>query len=99
MSTPIAQPAATAPGAGPSDDLVRAVRRYLESRNYRPGYAVPAGVIALRLHETSGDVHRALQQLDEAGVVSHRPDGSHGSAFYVVARPVPVQSERSARVR
>ncbi|MGW2105025.1 hypothetical protein [Streptomyces sp. NPDC001948] len=78
-----AQPTSAAPGAGPTAGLTGAVYGYLNKQDYRPGQALPAGLIAHRLRVESADVNRALKELATAGVVVHQPNGPHGNAFYL----------------
>lgn len=78
-----AQPTSAAPGAKRSNDLAGAVYGYLTEQDYRPGQALPAGLIAHRLQAEAADVNRALEELAAADVVVHQPNGPHGNAFYL----------------
>jgi DNA-binding FadR family transcriptional regulator len=84
------QPAPTAHGADPLTALVQDVREYLNRQKYRPGQALPTGIIALRLHAKSKDVARALEILAAKSMVTHR-EGPYGPAFYVADSESPLQ--------
>ncbi|MFE3945888.1 GntR family transcriptional regulator [Streptomyces sp. NPDC059118] len=75
--------ASAAPDADPFTALVQAVREYLSQQDYRPGQALPAGLIAHSLDAESADVHQALRALAADGVVVRRPQGPYGDAFYL----------------
>ncbi|MFF3394795.1 hypothetical protein ACFYW1_28150 [Streptomyces sp. NPDC002669] len=82
------QPAPT--NADPLAVLVQDVRDYLRRQGYRPGQALPAGIIALRLSVESEDVAHALEVLAAEGGVVHRA-GPYGPAFYVEDGKSPLQ--------
>ncbi|MGW1411886.1 hypothetical protein [Streptomyces sp. NPDC002403] len=53
-------------------------------QDYRSGYALPPNIIALRLEvKETEDVVRALGELADAGVVTHRLLGPYGPGFYM----------------
>ncbi|MEV1042352.1 hypothetical protein AB0J01_37920 [Streptomyces sp. NPDC050204] len=78
-----AQPTSAAPGAKQSNGLAGDVYGYLTKQDYRPGQALPAGLIAHRLWAEAADVNQALEELAAAGVVVHQPSGPYGNAFYL----------------
>ncbi|MFJ5851195.1 hypothetical protein [Streptomyces sp. NPDC092903] len=67
--------------AAPSD-VFDTVRDYLKRADYRPGQALPAGLIAHRLALTPKDVDLALTQLASSRHLIHKTS-PYGPAFYI----------------
>ncbi|MFE8910904.1 hypothetical protein [Streptomyces globisporus] len=60
------------------------IRHRLACGGYRPGQALPAGLIAHRLKTTTAAVMAALAELADKGDVEYRASGEHGPAYYLL---------------
>ncbi|MFJ1742558.1 hypothetical protein ACIOG4_28275 [Streptomyces microflavus] len=65
------------------DDPVPVIRKRLASGGYRPGQALPTGLIAHRLQTTTEAVKAAMGELVASGEVEYRFAGEHGPGFYL----------------
>lgn len=65
------------------DDPVPVIRQHLASGGYRPGQALPTGLIAHRLQTTTEAVEAAMTQLAASGEVEYRFAGEHGPGYYL----------------
>lgn len=70
----------------PDDPLPVQIRHRLASGGYRPGQALPTGLIAHYLRTTTAAVKAALAELAEEGDVEYRCTGEHGPAYYLPGR-------------
>ncbi|WP_327391430.1 hypothetical protein OG728_38805 (plasmid) [Streptomyces microflavus] len=65
------------------DPLPVRICHRLATGGYRPGQALPTGLIAHYLRTTPAAVKAALAELAERGDVEYRGAGEHGPAYYL----------------
>ncbi|MEW1629754.1 hypothetical protein AB0387_20510 [Streptomyces sp. NPDC089173] len=64
------------------NSLLGQIRRRLSCGGYRPGQALPAGLIAHHLQTSTAAVMAALAELADMGDVEYRAAGEYGPAYY-----------------
>ncbi|XMN04634.1 hypothetical protein ACK8N7_00445 [Streptomyces griseobrunneus] len=67
----------------PDAPLPVQIRHRLATGGYRPGQALPTGLIAHYLRTTPAAVKAALAELAQRGDVEYRGAGEHGPAYYL----------------
>ncbi|MFD4945532.1 GntR family transcriptional regulator [Streptomyces sp. NPDC058409] len=65
-------------------EAIATIRKRILNRIYRPGEALPVGILARQFGLTARQVtHRACRQLIAEGLVHHDSQGPHGPGVYV----------------
>ncbi|MFI5752339.1 GntR family transcriptional regulator [Streptomyces sp. NPDC051644] len=70
-------------------EVIATIRERIQNMIYRPGEALPVGILARQFGLTARQVaHRACRQLIAEGLVHHDNKGPHGPGVYVT-QPAP----------
>ncbi|MFG2631991.1 hypothetical protein [Streptomyces sp. NPDC048473] len=69
-------------------EVIATIRERIRNMVYRPGEALPVGLLAHQDRLTAHQViYRACRQLIDEGLVHHDDQGPHGRGVYVAHRP------------
>ncbi|WP_326681601.1 hypothetical protein [Streptomyces sp. NBC_01237] len=98
-TTPPATGRVFADSSGPTGQAGGPGSERLPGRPFNPAQLLPRDPIRRTSVAAPGALVVGVHLLlEKDGVIAHRPEGPHGSAFYIAARPGMVQPGETARV-